>query len=53
MSELQKRGKNQKVHSAVSYEDRSSNNVAFEVNVGTLSSAGWYIDSGATSHMTK
>ena len=35
MSELQKRGKNQKVHSAVSYEDRSSNNVAFEVNVGT------------------
>jgi len=52
MSELQKRGKNQKVHSAVSYEDRSSNNVAFEVNAGTLSSAGWYIDSGATSHMT-
>jgi len=52
MSELRKRSSTQKVQSSVSNEVRSSDNVAFQVNVGTLPSAGWYIDSGATSHMT-
>jgi len=40
MSELKKRSNYQKAKSAVSNEDRSSDSVAFEVNVGTLSSAG-------------
>jgi len=51
ISELKKLGKYQKAKTAV-MDDDSSSDVAFKVNVDTLSSTGWYIDSGATSHMT-
>ena len=53
MSELDKASSNQKAKSAVNDVDNSSDSyVAFTINVDTLSSNGWYIDSGATSHMT-
>ena len=55
VNELKKRGSYQKAKSAVSNEENSSlssDDVAFKATVGKLSSEGWYIDSGATSHMT-
>jgi len=52
MSKLEK-ASSQKAESAVSdAESCPKNSVAFTINVDTLSSNGWYIDSGATSHMT-
>lgn len=49
VSELRKLGKYQKAKTAVN-DDDSNSDVAFKV--GAVSSAGWYIDSGATSHTT-
>jgi len=52
MSKLEK-ASSQKAKSAVSdAESCPESSVAFTINVDTLSSNGWYIDSGATSHMT-
>jgi len=53
LSELEKVNSSQKARSAVSdAESDSETHVAFTINVDKLSSNGWYIDSGATSHMT-
>jgi len=52
MSKLEK-ASSQKAKSAVSdAESCPESSVAFTINVDTLSSNGWYIDFGATSHMT-
>jgi len=52
LSELEKVNSSQKARIAVSdAESDSKTHVAFTLNVDKLSSNGWYIDSGATSHM--